>query len=184
MAAVDGGRSVDTTMGFTPLEGLLMGTRSGDLDPAIVFYLLEKERVSPERISDILNRESGLLAISGVSNDMRDIIKGAGKEERQGVPPGKGILSDGRADRCSLAIDMFIYRIKKYIGAYQAVMGGLDAVVFTAGISEHNPWLIKRIERELKGVVPKTTGFFVIPTHEELLIAKDTYRIIMGRNRH
>ena len=165
MAAVDKGLSVDTSMGFTPLEGLLMGTRSGDLDPAAVLYILEKENLSLNRVNDILNKESGLLGISGVSNDMRDILKGM-----------RGV---GRtADRCRLAIDIFIYRIKKYIGAYQAAMGGLDAVIFTAGISENNPWLIKRIERELKGVVLKKAEFLMIPTNEELLIAKDTYEII------
>lgn len=169
MTAVDKGVSVDTSMGFTPLEGLLMGTRSGDLDPAVVFHLMEKEDLSPSRISDILNKESGLLGISGVSNDMRDILKGA---------KGKG----PRARRCKLAIEIFVYRIKKYIGAYQAAMGGLDAVIFTAGISEHNPWLVRRITKELKGVVAGRVKFLVVPTNEELLIAKDTYEIITGGN--
>ena len=165
MTAVSGGKSVDTSMGFTPLEGLLMGTRSGDLDPAVVFYLMEKERLSSERISDILNKESGLLGVSGVSNDMRDILKGA---------RGKG----PRARKCKLAIEIFIYRIKKYIGAYLAAMGGLDAVVFTAGISEHNPWLVKRLTGAIKKIAPGKTKFMVVPTNEELLIARDTYRII------
>ncbi|MBN2452756.1 MAG: acetate kinase [Candidatus Omnitrophica bacterium] len=165
MAAVKHGKSIDTTMGFTPLEGLLMGTRSGDLDPAVVFFIMEKERVSPERISDILNKESGLLGVSGVSNDMRDII---GASKKQGVS----------ARRSKMALEIFIHRVEKYIGAYQAVMNGLDAVIFTAGIGENSPWLVKRIERDLKNVVPPRVKFLVIPTNEELLIARDTYNII------
>ena len=168
MAAIAGGRSVDTSMGFTPLEGLLMGTRSGDLDPAAVLYILEKEGLTLAQVNDILNKKSGLLGISGVSNDMRDILKGA---------RGKG----SQAGRCKLAIEMFIYRIKKYIGAYQAAMGGLDAVIFTAGIGENNPWILKRVAAELKGIVPKKTRFLIIPTNEELLIARDTYEIIKKR---
>jgi acetate kinase len=170
MAAVDRGKSVDTSMGFTPLEGLLMGTRSGDLDPAVVFYIMEKDRITSRHISDILNKQSGLLGVSGISNDMRDIMK---------VAPGNGIW----ARRCRLAIDIFLYRVKKYIGAYFAAMGGLDAVVFTAGISENNPKLIGRIKKELKGVVPSKAKFLVIPTNEELLIARDTYAIIKKRRK-
>ena len=165
MAAVDSGRSVDTTMGFTPLEGLLMGTRSGDLDPAIVFYLMEKERASEHRVNDILNKESGLLGISGVSNDMRDVLKAS---------RGRG----ANAGRAKIAIEIFIYRIKKYIGAYLAAMGGLDAVVFTAGIGENCPFVVNRITSGLKAVMPKGTKFLVIPTNEELLIARDTLEII------
>ena len=165
MTAVENSKSKDTSMGFTPLEGLLMGTRSGDLDPAVVFYLMEKERLSPSRISDILNKESGLLGVSGISNDMRDLLKAAG-----GHGPG--------AKRAKLALDMFIYRIEKYIGAYQAAMKGLDAIIFTAGIGEHNPWIVDRIRKDLKDVVGKKTKFLVIPTNEELLIARDTYEII------
>lgn len=168
MAAVDGGRSIDTTMGFTPLEGLLMGTRSGDLDPAAVLYILEKENLSLNRVNDLLNKESGLLGITGVSNDMRDILKKA-----KGNGP--------RGARCKLAIELFIYRIEKYIGAYQAAMGGLDAVIFTAGIGEHHPWIVRRIERDLKKVVAGNVKFLVVPTNEELLIAKDTHEIIKNR---
>ncbi len=166
MAAVDRGESIDTTMGFTPLEGLLMGTRSGDLDPAVVFYLMEKENLSPQSISDILNKKSGLLGISGVSNDMRDVLK---------VSRSRNAKASTRA---KLTIEIFIYRIEKYIGAYQAAMKGLDAVVFTAGIGEHNPWLIGRIKRDLRSVVNKRVKFLVIPTNEELSIARDTYEII------
>jgi len=167
MAAVNMGKSVDTTMGFTPLEGLLMGTRSGDLDPAVVFYIMEKESLTPARISDILNKESGLLGISGISNDMRDIVKKAKSKAKS-------------AQRAKLALEIYIYRIKKYIGAYMAAMGGLDAVIFTAGVGENNPWIVKRIKEDLKGVVPKKAKFLVIPTDEELLIARDTYKIIKG----
>ncbi|MDO8525390.1 MAG: acetate kinase [Candidatus Omnitrophota bacterium] len=165
MAAVSGGRSVDTSMGFTPLEGLLMGTRSGDLDPAVVLYMMEKEGLTLSQVNDILNKDSGLLGVSGVSNDMRDML-------RRVRVQGTGYR------RCKLAIEIFIYRIKKYIGAYYAAMGGLDAVIFTAGIGENNPWIMKRIELELKGVVDGKTRFIIIPTNEELLIARDTYTII------
>jgi acetate kinase len=165
MTAVRGGKSVDTSMGFTPLEGLMMGTRSGDLDPAVVFYMMKKDHLTPDRISDILNKESGLEGVSGVSNDMRDLVKCSG-----------GVGADARL--CKLAIEMFIYRIKKYIGSYLAAMGGLDAVIFTAGIGENCPWLVSRIAREMKRVVPGGARFLTIPTDEELLIAKDTYEIV------
>ncbi|MFA5255932.1 MAG: acetate kinase [Candidatus Omnitrophota bacterium] len=166
MAAVDRGESIDTTMGFTPLEGLLMGTRSGDLDPAVVFHIMDKGDLSPQHISDVLNKKSGLLGVSGVSNDMRDLLKALKSKNTR------------TSTRAKLAIEIFIYRIEKYIGAYQAAMKGLDAVVFTAGIGEHNPWLINRIKKDLKGVVGKRVKFLVIPTNEELSIARDTYEII------
>jgi acetate kinase len=165
MAAVEGGRSVDTTMGLTPLEGLLMGTRSGDLDPAVVLHLLEREGLSVRRLGEVLNKESGLLGISGISNDMRDLLRRSASSKR-----------------ARLAIDIFVYRIEKYIGAYQAAMGRLDAVVFTGGIGENNPWLVKRIATDLKRVVPEGTKFMVVPTNEELLIAKDTWEIVKNRN--
>lgn len=168
MTAVDRGISVDTSMGFTPLEGLLMGTRSGNLDPAVLLYILEKEKMPLGRMNDLLNKESGLLGVSGISNDMRDILKAF---ERKGK----------KASRAGLAIEMFTYRIKKYIGAYQAVMNGLDAVVFTAGIGENAPWLVKTIRRQLNKVVPKSAQFLVIRTNEELMIAKDTYEIVKHR---
>ena len=177
MAAVDKGRSRDTTMGFTPLEGLIMGTRSGDLDPAVVLYILEKENLSLNFVNDLLNKNSGLLGLSGISNDMRDVLKGASlgraRDKRSRGPVAR---------RCKLAIEIYIYRIKKYIGAYFAAMGGLDAVVFTAGVGENNPWLVNRIRKELKNVAPKKTKFLVIPTNEELLIARDTYGIIRRKN--
>ena len=170
MTAVKAGHSIDTSMGFTPLEGLIMGTRSGDIDPAAVLYIAEKSGVSLKAVNDVLNKESGLLGISGVSNDMRDILK-----RSKGNGPS--------AKRCKLAIEMFIYRIKKYIGSYIAAMGGLDAVVFTAGISENNGWLVARIKNDLKLCVPAGARFMVVPTNEELLIARDTYEAIKNRKR-
>jgi len=170
MAAVKGGHSIDTSMGFTPLEGLIMGTRSGDIDPAAVLYIAEKSGVSLKAVNDILNKKSGLLGISGVSNDMRDILK-------------RSKDSGPSAARCKLAIEMFIYRIKKYIGSYVAAMGALDAVVFTAGISENNGWLVSRIKRDLKPCVPKGARFMVVPTNEELLIARDTYNAIKTKRK-
>ena len=165
MTAVKGGRSVDTSMGFTPLEGLVMGTRAGDIDAAGVLYLMEKENISINGMRDLLNKKSGLLGISGISNDMRDLRRAALRGNRH----------------AKLAIDIFIYRIKKYIGAYYAAMGGLDAVVFTAGIGENHPWLVKRIERDLRHIACGKARFLVIPTNEELLIAEDTCRIIKRR---
>ncbi|MFH1665357.1 MAG: acetate kinase [Candidatus Omnitrophota bacterium] len=165
IAAVSGGRSIDTSMGFTPLEGLLMGTRSGDLDPAVVTFLMQKENMGVEEVNDLLNKKSGLLGISGVSNDMRDILKA---------------ISEGNA-RAKLAYDIFVYRIKKYIGAYAAVLGAVDAVVFTAGIGENVPEIKEGIERQLKPLLGERTAFLSIATNEELLIAKDTYTVVGKR---
>lgn len=162
MAAVMRGKSVDTTMGFTPLEGLLMGTRSGDLDPAVVTFLMRKKRLGAKEIDDILNKKSGFLGVSGVSNDMRDLLSGVKRGHR----------------RARLAFDIFVYRIKKYIGAYQAVMGGLDAVVFTGGIGENVPRIKNALSRELRGSLGRKAKFLTIPTNEELLIARDTYNLI------
>jgi len=162
MAAVSGGRSVDTSMGFTPLEGLLMGTRSGDLDPAAVTFIMQREGLSAEDVTDLLNTKSGLLGVSGVSNDMRDIIAAMDKGDK----------------RARLAYDIFVYRIKKYIGAYTAVLGTVDAVVFTAGIGENMPSLKDDMEKQLSFLSGNGTKFLIIGTNEELLIAKDTYRIV------
>ena len=128
--AIDRGRSVDTSMGFTPLEGLVMGTRSGDLDPAVVGHLVRKEGLSVDEVERLLNERSGLLGVSGLSHDMRELLKAA-----KGKP-------DSRA---ALALDMFCYRIRKYIGAYLAVLGGADALVFGGGIGEHAPAIRARI---------------------------------------
>jgi len=161
-AAVSGGNSVDTSMGFTPLEGLVMGTRSGDIDPAAVTFLMQKEGLDEEGVNDLLNKESGLLGVSGISNDMRDILKAI----------------DAGDERARLAYDVFLYRIKKYIGSYAAVLGRVDAVVFTAGIGENLPAVKDAMQRDLQPLMGKKTKFLIIATNEELLIAKDTYKIV------
>jgi acetate kinase len=128
--AIEGGRSVDTSMGFTPLEGLVMGTRSGDLDPAVVGHLIRKEGLSVEEVERLLNRRSGLLGVSGLSHDMREILNAA----------------EGRPNsRAALALDIFCYRVRKYIGAYLAVLGGADGVVFGGGIGERSAVIRARI---------------------------------------
>jgi len=159
ITAVNGGKAIDTSMGFTPLEGLVMGTRSGDLDPAIIPYIMEKENIDVNAVMDVLNKKSGLLGVSGLSNDMRELMK-----EKAGNKKVK------------LALDIFIYRIKKYIGSYTGVMSGCDAVIFTGGIGENNPGLVEEI---CKGVISEDTKMLLIPTDEELMIARDTYRIII-----
>ncbi len=162
ISAVKNGQSVDTSMGFTPLEGLLMGTRSGDIDPAVVTFLMQREGMSVERVNDLLNKESGLLGVSGISNDMRDIVKAL----------------DAGDKRAKLAYDIFLYRIKKYIGAYTAVLGSVDAVVFTAGIGENLPRIKDTLMRDLQFLSNTGTQFVSIKTNEDLLIAQDTYRIV------
>ena len=164
ITAVNHGHSVDTSMGFTPLEGLLMGTRSGDIDPALIGYIMEKEKVGIEKVEEILNRKSGLLGISGVSNDMRDLIAHAKNGNK----------------RAQLAIDIFLYRVKKYIGAYMAVMNGVDVIVFTAGIGENVGTIKNRIVHQLNNVLKKKTKVLTIHTEEERLIAFDTYDLIKG----
>jgi acetate kinase len=128
--AIDRGRSVDTSMGFTPLEGLVMGTRSGDVDPAVVGHLVRKEGLLVDEVERLLNQRSGLLGLSGLSNDMREILKAA----------------EGKPDsRAALALDLFCYRARKYIGAYLAALGGADAIVFGGGIGERSPVIRSRI---------------------------------------
>jgi acetate kinase len=183
--AVAGGRSVDTSMGFTPLEGLVMGTRSGDLDPALLEYIGAREGMGPTELQDLLNRQSGLLGLSGLTNDMRDLLA----EIRE---------HDDR--RAKLAVSVFCYRVRKYIGAYLAGMGGADAVVLTGGIGENAPEVRSRILEGLEwmgltldpganlGAVGGTAAristedsrlaAWVIPTDEELLIARDTCRLV------
>jgi acetate kinase len=158
ITAVKNGKAIDTSMGFTPLEGLVMGTRSGDIDPAIVPYLMEKENIDVDRMIELLNKESGLLGISGIGNDMREIIRESKHNKR-----------------AALALDIFIYRIRKYIGAYTAILGGVDTVVFTGGIGENQPRLVKEV---CKGVVSSKTKILVIPTDEELMIGRDTYAVV------
>ncbi|MDD5449187.1 MAG: acetate kinase [Candidatus Omnitrophica bacterium] len=163
MAAILNGRSVDTSMGLTPLEGLVMGTRCGDIDPAIVMFLMEREGLDCQQIDDMLNKKSGLLGISEISNDMREILAAAKEGNEQ----------------AKLSLEVFYYRIKKYIGAYTAVMNGLDAIVLTAGIGENNPWLKERLEKDLSYILNKFNAkVLVIPTKEEWMIAMETYDII------
>lgn len=158
ITAVSKGKAIDTSMGFTPLEGIMMGTRSGDLDPAIIPYIMQKEHVDVNRVMELLNKESGLLGVSGISNDMREIVKCKDKNER-----------------AKLAYDIFVHRIKKYIGAYIAVMDGTDAIIFTGGIGENQPELINEICR---GFINNGIKALIIPTDEELMIAKDTYSVV------
>jgi len=186
ITAVKNGRSIDTSMGLTPLEGVPMGTRSGDLDPAILFYLGGKG-YDAEALKDLCNKKSGLLGISGVSNDMRNLEELAGK---------------GHV-RAQLAIDVFCYRIKKYIGAYAAVLDTVDAVVFTGGIGENSVFMrenicnaVTQIGVQLDLAANKDTiakeaeintkdsqvKIFVIPTNEQAAIANDTYELAKGRS--
>ncbi len=182
IAAVNGGVSVDTSMGFTPLEGLPMGTRSGNIDPAIVEFLCEKEGVGVKDVLNILNKKSGMTGVSGVSSDFRDIGKAAEEGNK----------------RAELALDIFAYSVKKFIGAYAAAMGGVDAVVFTAGVGENDTDMRLRITKNLEFMGIKvdaqknnvrgkltdisaegaTVRTLVIPTNEELVIAQDTMMIV------
>ncbi|MFC1570526.1 acetate/propionate family kinase [Candidatus Omnitrophota bacterium] len=162
IAAVAKGKSVDTSMGFTPLEGLLMGTRCGDLDPAVVTFIMQRENLGMDEVNGLLNKDSGLLGVSGVSNDMRDILKAIDEGDK----------------RAKLAYDIFVYRILKYIGAYAAALGKVHAIVFTAGIGEHVPAIKDEIRERLRPLLGVETEFLTIGTNEELLIAKDTYGIV------
>ena len=181
LTAIKYGKSVDTSMGYTPLEGLIMGTRSGEIDPAIIPFLMEKENMDAMQIDNFLNRRSGILGISGLSSDFRDLEAAANNGD----------------ERSQLAIDVFAYKVKKYIGGYVAAMGGVDAIVFTAGLGENSPFMREqickgleylgtRIDPELNKIRGKArevsikrarTKIFVIPTNEELVIARDTKRI-------
>jgi len=186
-AAIKGGNSVDTSMGMTPLEGLVMGTRSGDLDPAIVDLIATKEGMSSSEVETLLNTQSGLLGVSGLTNDMR-MLQSELKEH------------DDR--RVRLAMEMFCYRARKYIGAYLAAMGGADAIVFTGGIGENSPeirasicenfeWAGLKIDDARNQQMVGQQGLisaddsrllaYAIPTDEELLIARDTVRVILGQ---
>ncbi|MFH1692451.1 MAG: acetate kinase [Candidatus Omnitrophota bacterium] len=163
ITAVKNGKSIDTSMGFTPLEGLVMGTRCGDIDPASVIFLAEKEKISLAEIDKVLNYKSGLKGITGISNDMREIDMAAKKGNH----------------RARLALDIFAYRIKKYIGSYVAVLGGVDAIVFTAGIGENEKRIRQKILKGLFGFLDmKKTSVLVIPTNEELMIAREAFRVV------
>ncbi len=184
VAAVDGGKSVDTSMGFTPLAGLPMGTRSGDIDAGILEYLMGKHGMNINEMVSTLNKKSGVLGVSGVSSDFRD-LENAGKEGN---------------DRAALSVDMFNYGVKKFIGAYAAAMGGVDAIIFTAGVGENsaNQRLAIASDLEYMGVVMDAEAnncrgkeqvisaadskvkVLLIPTNEELMIAQDTMKIVKG----
>lgn len=184
ITAIEGGKSIETSMGFTPLEGLKMGTRSGDLDPAIVSFIMQKENLSSEQVNDFLNKKSGVLGLSGVSSDFRDIEDAA---------------KDGNM-RAELALDAFAHDVKKYIGAYAAMLNGVDAIIFTAGLGENSipmrenvcsglDYLGVAVDPEKNNVRGKevdvskaeaTTRVLVIPTNEELMIALDTEEIVQG----
>jgi acetate kinase len=162
MSAVRRGKCVDTTMGFTPLEGLLMGTRAGDIDAAVVIYLENKLKLSPNAVDRILNKESGIKGVSGISNDMRKINSYA----------AKGNL------RAKLAREIFIYRIRKYLGAYAVVLKTINAVIFTAGIGENQKDIRRDVMKGLFDCFKHKPRILVIPTNEELMIARQAYSII------
>jgi acetate kinase len=180
MAAIKNGHSIDTSMGFTPLEGLLMGTRSGDLDPSLILYIMGKEGLSLHEASTMLNKHSGLIGLSGESSDMREVLAAVKDEQRRSV----------------YAFEIFCYRIKKYIGAYAAAMGGLDALVFTGGIGENASEVREEVCRDMEYIGIKLDNLknennedlisassskvkvFRISTNEELVIALDTSEIV------
>lgn len=189
--AISAGNSIDTSMGLTPLEGLVMGTRSGDLDPAIIEFIAAKEGLSTREIETLMNKQSGLLGISGLTSDMRELLAEAREENDR---------------RSELAIEIFCYRARKYIGAYLAAMNGADAVVFAGGIGENSPevraricdglqWIGIELNEELnqshtggrEGLISKEgsrPAVYVIPTDEELLIARDTVRCVLKEPKH
>lgn len=182
ISAVDGGKCVDTSMGFTPLDGVPMGTRTGSMDPAVVTYLINQGMTAAE-VDTLMNKKSGVAGVSGVSSDFRDLTA-ASKEGNT---------------RAQLALDMFTYQVKKYIGAYAAAMGGVDVIVFTAGVGENDAATRKAItdgleymgvkvdnaKNEFRGTVDISADdakvkTLVIPTNEELMIAIDTRKIVEG----
>ena len=184
ISAVKGGKCIDTSMGFTPLAGVVMGTRCGDMDPAIVPFIMEKEGFTPDEMNTFMNKKCGLLGVSGVSSDCRDV---------------NDAIDNGN-ERAKLAIDILAYQIKKYIGSYTAAMNGLDAIVFTAGIGENNDSLradvmrdmeffgikfdfeanknFKRGQVNLLSAPDSKVKVYMIPTNEELVIASDTEKLV------
>jgi acetate kinase len=184
ITAIKDGKSYDTSMGFTPLEGLVMGTRSGDIDPSILFFLIEKEELSLANVHALLNKHSGLLGLSGYAGDMRDLLAEAEQGDR----------------RCNEAVDVFCYRAKKYIGSYMAALNGADALIFTGGIGENSPTIRTKIvqdldylgleidqkkNNELEGFGPihseqSKVEIYVVPTNEELVIAIDAAKIAIA----
>jgi len=182
VAAIKGGNSIDTSMGFTPLEGLMMGTRSGDLDPAVVPFLMEKEGMNSAEVSNFLNKKCGVMGVSEVSSDFRLIEEAALKGDAQ----------------AQLALDMYYYRVRKYVGAYAAALGSVDAIVFTAGLGENSPEARAEVckylgfmgveldptKNKLRGqevdlsTPHAKTRVLLIPTNEELIIARDTRELV------
>ena len=184
ITAVKDGKCVDTSMGFTPLDGIMMGTRCGAIDPAIVTYIMDKKNMSASEVNDYMNKRCGFLGISGISSDSRDVEK----------------AMQGGNERAQLTYDMLCYQIKKYIGSYSAAMGGLNAIVFTAGIGEHAPYIREHALEGLEYLGVKldlernnfghsgtpvkisaddsNVAVYMIPTNEELVIAKDTEAIV------
>lgn len=182
ICAVKYGKSIETSMGFTPLQGLCMGTRSGTIDPAVISFLMEKEKMSVKDISDFLNKKSGVLGISGISSDFRDVQDAA----------------ESGNDRAQLALDIFCYKVKRFIGDYAGIMNGVDAVIFTAGIGENNDLVRAKVVDELDFMGIKidpeknkvkgkemdisapdaTVKTLVIPTNEELAIARETLKLL------
>lgn len=182
MAAIKNGKSIDTSMGFTPLEGLLMGTRSGDIDPSIITFLMGKEGLTLYEVNTLLNKHSGLMGVSGISSDMREILSALEEDDKKAL----------------FAFDIFCYRIKKYLGAYSTAMGGLDAFVFTGGIGENSAKIRKEVctdleflgieiddqknnsKNEIISTDSSKVKVFCLPTNEELVIATDTEKIVSG----
>lgn len=184
LSAVKDGKCIDTSMGLTPLEGVLMGTRSGNLDPAVVQFIANSDNMTVDEVLNVCNKKSGLIGISGISSDMRDIDAAADQGNENAI----------------LARDMLVYSVRKYIGAYAAVLGGVDAIVFTAGIGENNATTRARImegfdylgaklditknntrEEAIISADDSRVKICVIPTNEELVIARDTLAIVEGR---
>ncbi len=186
ITAVKDGKSIDTSMGLTPVEGLMMGTRVGDLDPGALTFIMDKEHLDTKQLSNLINKKSGVLGISGISSDMRDI---------------DAAIAEGN-ERAKLALDMYIYRIIKYIGAYTAVLNGVDIIVFTGGVGENQQPLRKAVcehlsylgvkiddavnassrgEEKVISAADSKVKVVVIPTDEELMIARDTEAIVNGR---
>ena len=186
ITAVKDGKSIDTSMGLTPVEGLMMGTRVGDVDPGALTFIMDKEHLDTKQLSNLINKKSGVLGISGISSDMRDI---------------DAAIAEGN-ERARLALDMYIYRIIKYIGAYTAVLNGVDIIVFTGGVGENQQPLRKAVcehlsylgvkiddavnassrgEEKVISAADSKVKVVVIPTDEELMIARDTEAIVNGR---
>jgi acetate kinase len=173
VTAVRFGRAFETTMGFTPLEGLTMSTRCGDIDPAIPLYLIRTFKLTEQQVDDILNKKSGILGISGFK-DLRDVLVTAGYKI-----PGyrfRGRITAAQRRRSKLAIEMFCYDVARYVASYAGVMGGVDAVIFTAGVGERSQIIRDRVMSMI--VLPGKPKVLVVPTNEELMIARETKKVL------